>query len=102
MEIRVGFSTTTNWFSRIIRWVTKSKVSHTYIRVHDKFFDQIFVLHVERVMYMVRGEDFDKENMPYEEYVINDKRLNVSMKKNLKHLHQLKSPMKKSWPQRLL
>lgn len=86
MEIRVGFSTTTNWFSKIIRWVTRSKVSHTYIRVHDTFFDETFVLHVERKMHIQRGEDFDAENIPYEEYIIDDDRLDESMKKNLRHL----------------
>ena len=86
MKIRVGFSTTNTWFSRIIRWVTRSKVSHCYIRVYDEFFDTELVMHVERKMEMLRGEDFNKENIPYEEYIIDDDRLNESIKKNLRHL----------------
>jgi hypothetical protein len=86
MKIKVGFSTTDSLFSRLIRFCTRSKVSHTYIYVHDDFFDEPFVLHVERTMHLIRAEDFYKENRPVEEFTIEDERLALSMKENLKHL----------------
>lgn len=31
MKIRIGFSTSSAWYSRLIRWATKAKCSHTFL-----------------------------------------------------------------------
>lgn len=86
MRIAVGFSTSDMLFSKIIRACTRSKVSHCYIRVHDEFLKTTLVLHVERTMGILRAEEFDLENHAYEEYMIDDERLDKSVAYNLKHL----------------
>lgn len=87
MKISIGFSTTKNIPSRLIRWWTKSHVSHTYIRIYDSFFQQYFVLHADWDGVKIQlAEKFDLENIALEEFVINDKRLNDAVRKNLWHI----------------
>lgn len=31
MHVRIGFSTSTAWYSRVIRWATRAAVSHTFL-----------------------------------------------------------------------
>lgn len=44
MNIRIGFSTSKTWYARVIRWFTKSKVSHTFFVVpalgHELVFEE--------------------------------------------------------------
>lgn len=42
--IRIGFSTTNAPLSRLIRWLTKSAVSHTWLVYYDEDFGQDMVL----------------------------------------------------------
>lgn len=42
--IRVCFSTTNNPFSKLIRWITKSKVSHCFISFYVEYLDVELVL----------------------------------------------------------
>jgi len=86
MKIILGFSTSATLFSKIIRFCTRSEVSHTYIRIYDDFFETSFVLEVERTMRILRSEEFDRDNVIVEEYEIDDERLDKSVKHNLKHL----------------
>ena len=72
MRISVGFSTSSMWFSKIIRLVTRSKVSHCYIRLYDEFLKTMLVIHVERTVEILRAKEFDRDNMALEEYVIDD------------------------------
>ncbi|MHA2280083.1 MAG: hypothetical protein ACXAC5_04305 [Promethearchaeota archaeon] len=76
------------WFSRIIRAVTRSKVSHCYIRVHDEFLKTTLILHVEQTVRVHRAKEFDLENIAIEEFVIDDDRLDDSIAHNLRHLNK--------------
>jgi len=49
----IGFSTSKSILSRLIRWITKSKVSHTYLRLNIKGHDM--VLHSNQ-----HGVNFDQ------------------------------------------
>ena len=44
MAINVCFSTAGGFFSRVIRWFTRSTVSHALITFHDSYLDKVFVL----------------------------------------------------------
>jgi len=44
MSINVCFSTTDGFFSRLIRWFTHSKVSHSIITFRDDTLDRVFVM----------------------------------------------------------
>jgi len=44
MSINVCFSTTDGWFSRAIRWFTRSKVSHAVITFRDETLGKVFVM----------------------------------------------------------
>lgn len=44
MSIRVGFSTSDGWVSRIIRWFTSSKVSHCFFVYYDIDWERDMVL----------------------------------------------------------
>lgn len=89
MKIRIGFSTTDAWFSKIIRFCTKAKVSHTYIRFYDETIGANMVVHVEKTMLMVLGEEFDKLNTPKVEYIIDGgDALQESMRENLRNLEK--------------
>jgi hypothetical protein len=44
--VRIGFSTTNQWISRLIRWVTDAEVSHVFLIYNDNKLDQDMVLDV--------------------------------------------------------
>lgn len=52
-EIRVGFSTTNALSSRLIRFFTRSKVSHTWFSFRDETLDKTLVMHATRIGYNV-------------------------------------------------
>ncbi len=87
MIIKIGFSTTNSWYSKIIRWFMKSNVSHSYIKIYDEFLKTSLVLHADFVgTVIVHSEVFDLTNIVVEEYEINDSRLDDAIRKNLWHL----------------
>jgi hypothetical protein len=43
-SINIAFSTTNGLFSRLIRWFTKSEVSHSIITFKDETLDKVFVM----------------------------------------------------------
>lgn len=43
-EVRIGFSTTHSKMSRLIRWFTKSTVSHSFILYYSPLFEQQMVM----------------------------------------------------------
>lgn len=45
ITVRVGFSTSNHFVSRIIRWATKSKVSHTWLLISNSFLGVDMVMH---------------------------------------------------------
>jgi len=44
MAINVCVSTTNGLFSRLIRWFTRSKVSHSLLTFRDAYLDEVFVM----------------------------------------------------------
>lgn len=46
-SVLIGFSTTNKLMSRIIRWVTRGRVSHAWIRYYDDTLQQYMVLQAE-------------------------------------------------------
>lgn len=84
MKVALGFSRTNNLPSKLIRWFTKSQVSHTYLRLYVPTFKRYFVLHADwdGVKFEL-AEKFDTENIVIKEYIINDKRLDDAIVKNL-------------------
>lgn len=87
MKIAIGFSRTNYLPSRLIRLFIKSPISHTYVRVYDKFFKVPFILHSDwgGVQFDL-AEKFDIENIAIEEYIVDDARLDDAIRKNLWHL----------------
>ena len=63
LGVHIGFSTTGDWLSRVIRRITGSPVSHSFVVYHSAVFGKDMVLeasgHGFRVMAWQR---FDKEN----------------------------------------
>jgi hypothetical protein len=46
-QILVGFSTTNKFMSRVIRWITRGKASHSWVRYWDATLQQYMVLQAE-------------------------------------------------------
>jgi hypothetical protein len=88
MKIRVGFSTTNGLLSKTIRWFTgNADVSHCYIRIYDEYLQVPLILHADWIgVIFEHAELFDKNNLVIEEYEIDDARLRVGLRKNLRLL----------------
>jgi hypothetical protein len=54
LDITVGFSTTNKLISRVIRWVTRGKVSHAWIAFFDPCLDTRLVMQAEAWGFEVR------------------------------------------------
>lgn len=64
MQLRVGFSTTEHWLSRVIRFFTKSSVSHCWLAYYDDELDVDFVLEASEFGFrMIPMEVFRKHNL---------------------------------------
>lgn len=62
-RVKIGFSTTNKWFSRLIRYWTNSEVSHSFAVYHDPNLDRQIVLDVDFTGYrMVPYDAFCREN----------------------------------------
>jgi hypothetical protein len=84
MKIQIGFSRTNTIPSRLIRWITKSEVSHTYIKLDDDFLGLPLILHVDWPGAVIVSEsEFLKENEKVEEYEIESEKFRPAIKKNL-------------------
>lgn len=88
MKIKVGFSVSDLWFSKIICLCTRSNISHTYISLYDTFFKTDLIVHVDGRVCIVREKEFVQENDIIEEFQITDSRLDVSVNNNLRHLRK--------------
>ena len=89
MKIRIGFSTTNSLFSRAIRYITESKVSHTYIRIYDEFLQVPLIIHSDWPgVVFDHGEQFDLDNIIVQEYEIKSPFLKPAIKHNLWHLRK--------------
>ena len=53
-SVNVAFSTTSGFFSRVIRWFTRSKVSHSLITFKDETLDKVFVMEANGRGFMLR------------------------------------------------
>lgn len=53
-DITIGFSTTNKWISRLIRWVTRGRVSHAWIAFYDPCLEVRLVMQAESWGYEVR------------------------------------------------
>lgn len=54
LQITVGFSTTNKLMSRVIRWVTRGKVSHAWISFYDPTLEMRLVMQAEAWGFEVR------------------------------------------------
>jgi hypothetical protein len=54
LDITIGFSTTNKWLSRVIRWVTRGRVSHAWIAFYDSSVGTRLVMQAEAWGYEVR------------------------------------------------
>lgn len=70
LKVSIGFSTTTKIRSRIIRWFTRSKVSHAWVAFYDDCLDTRVVLQAETWGYELRPWNrWKKENILIAEYL---------------------------------
>lgn len=89
MKVRIGFSTTNSFVSRLIRWFVSDKVSHVYIRFYDEFLGAWLILHADWPGVIIEdAELFDKHNIIIEEYEIDHPRLKDTLRKNLRFLRR--------------
>lgn len=87
MKVSICFSTTNSIFSKIIRWITKAKISHSYLKIWDQTFSANLCLHSDWDGIQIGLlEKFTIDNFTVEEYEIEDPRLDEAVKKNLWHL----------------
>lgn len=87
MKLIVGFSTTSSWYSRLIRWFTESEVSHTYVRVYDEFIGEWLIIHADMPGVIIETQQvFKAKNLVIEEFEIEDTNLRKSLRTNLRHL----------------
>lgn len=69
LDITIGFSTTNKWISRLIRWVTRGRVSHAWIAFYDHCLDTRLVMQAESWGYEVRPwARWQRENILVAEY----------------------------------
>ena len=69
LQVTIGFSTTNKLLSRIIRWVTRGKVSHAWISFYDHCLGMRLVMQAEAWGFEVRPlERWRKENILVSEY----------------------------------
>lgn len=63
MQIRVGFSTSTSWHARIVRWFTRSEVSHAFFLLENSFLGIDVVLEADPPDVHLRAlSEFVKKN----------------------------------------
>lgn len=61
--VRVGFSTTNKWLSRIVRYFTKSKVSHCFLVFMDDTLEREMILEADlKGIIMVPFDQFTRRN----------------------------------------
>lgn len=62
-SICVCLSTSTGWFSKLIRWVTRSKVSHSFLTFRDETLDKVFVMEANgRGFMLVPWDEWKQHN----------------------------------------
>lgn len=89
MKIRIGFSTTNMWFSRLVRWFLGAQVSHSYVRFYDPFLEMNLIVHADLPGVIIEDAvEFCKINTIIEEFEIEDDRLREILSMNLKFLRR--------------
>ena len=85
-SINVCFSTTEDLFSRIVRWVTRSEVSHCYITFRDQTLERVMIMEASWNGFVL---------IPWDEKPLMGRRLvarysiNVPVERQLAALHKL-------------
>lgn len=84
MKVRVGFSRTNTFISKAIRIITKSEVSHVYLRIEDEFLGVPLILHSDKHpgVCVVHAPIFEADNQIIAEFEIEAKLLDYSIRKN--------------------
>ena len=54
LDVTVGFSTTNAWLSRLIRWITRGKVSHAWLAYNDQTLGLRMVMQAEAWAFELR------------------------------------------------
>jgi len=70
MKVWVGFSTTNLWISRLIRWFTRSKVSHAWIAYDSTELNSVIVLEAHYTFRAIPYLLFKKQNKVIAEFEI--------------------------------
>lgn len=84
MKVRVGFSRTNTFISKAIRIITKSEVSHVYLRIEDEFLGVPLILHSDKHpgVCVVHAPIFEADNEIVAEFEIEAELLEYAIRKN--------------------
>ena len=73
LDVRVGFSTTNKWQSRIIRWLTKAPCSHAWLSFYDDTLRMRLVMQAEVWGYELRPwRRWQHENTLVEQFLFKE------------------------------
>lgn len=98
LDVTVGFSTTNKWISRIIRWVTRGKVSHAWIAYDDYTLGLRMVMQAEAWAFEVRPwQRWIKENKWVAEFKLLGQSPHAALKKRAQDLGQKYDWMSGFW-----
>lgn len=87
MKFRVGFSTTASLWSKLIKLITKSNVSHVYIRLEDDFLGAQLIIHSDLYGVAIDYLDtFKQTNKIIVEYEMEHNNFEKVIKNNFKFL----------------
>lgn len=87
MKFRVGFSTTNSLWSKLIRKITGSNVSHVYIRLEDDFLGAQLIIHSDLHGVAIDYLDtFKQHNQILVEYEMEHEDFEKVIKKNFRFL----------------
>jgi len=89
VKIRIGFSTTNSFVSRVIRLAIGANISHTYVRFYDEFLGAELIIHADWPGVIIEdAELFEKRNIVIEEFEFDDPRFKESIRKSLRLLRK--------------
>lgn len=98
LDITIGFSTTNKWISRIIRWITRGKVSHAWIAYDDFTLGLRMVMQAEAWAFEVRPwQRWIKENKWVAEFKLIDGSQHAALRKRARDLGQKYDWMSGFW-----
>lgn len=87
MCVRIGFSKSNTYISRLIRWAIDSPVSHTYIRFYDEYLNTWLIIHADWPGVIIEdAQAYDLENETVVEYEIISTQNKTVLKDSMKFL----------------